>query len=432
MFKQILSCVTFIICVTCLLFFSTCEDRWSVVDEEEWSDESEVFSPQSHLPVLSVSTGGVEILSKTEYVEGAYVFSQDGDTLLSGDLEIRGRGESTWRGYPKKPYKIQLKEKQSFPGWHSNKDYVLLANYTDKSLLRNAISFKISEGVEMTYTPQWMFVDLILNGRQLGTYLLCENVKKGKFRIPIKDSGFIIELNTHLDHDCSERTEYVNVISTWCGRHITFKYPKDGTLTSLQMADVSHWLDEFEHNLYERNFSLNRKWLKMIDIESFAKWYYVNQLMFNLDPNFYFYKSDSSSTAPVYAGPVWDFEWSLGVGAYEGPRPKDPEGILEKEYQYYDRIAQDTLFWNHVRDVHIRYSRQIKADVNQLYEEMKSYLSVSAHQNFSIWDILHLKLYMGADPLQSWESEVECDQTYFNMRMDYIDNYLVNKLYMKQ
>lgn len=64
MFKQILSCVTFIICVTCLLFFSTCEDRWSVVDEEKWSDESEVFSPQSHLPVLSVSTGGVKYCRK--------------------------------------------------------------------------------------------------------------------------------------------------------------------------------------------------------------------------------------------------------------------------------------------------------------------------------------------------------------------------------
>lgn len=83
-------------------------------------------------------------------------------------MRIRGRGNATF-GYPKKPYKIKLDEKSEILGMPSDKEWVLLANYCDKSLLRTSIAFKLSELMSMPWTPRTEFVELFLNGRYEGT-----------------------------------------------------------------------------------------------------------------------------------------------------------------------------------------------------------------------------------------------------------------------
>lgn len=76
--------------------------------------------------------------------------------------EMKGRGNSTWYGVPKKPYRIKLDEKSSLLSMSTDKNWALLANFYDKTLLRNLTAFEISKIVEMPWTPKSVSVDYYL------------------------------------------------------------------------------------------------------------------------------------------------------------------------------------------------------------------------------------------------------------------------------
>lgn len=146
----------------------------------------------SKLPVVYVNTeNGAEIVSKEDYlngelkIQGNAEYNSENTTLYDGVMEIRGRGNTTW-SYAKKPYKMKLDKKTDIFGFGSNKHWVLLANYTDESHMRNMLAYDLSGEMGMPHM-QSVHVDLILNGEYKGTYQFCEQVKISKARVNIYD-----------------------------------------------------------------------------------------------------------------------------------------------------------------------------------------------------------------------------------------------------
>ncbi|MEY2855211.1 MAG: hypothetical protein RL030_2343, partial [Pseudomonadota bacterium] len=117
------------------------------------------------LPLLSITTDdGKEIYSKEDYQAAHFRLTDENGTVLAENtLEIRGRGNTTW-GYPKKPYKLKLTSSTSLLGMPANKHWALLANYLDKTLLRNEAAFHFSEQLGMAWTPRSVEVVVELNG----------------------------------------------------------------------------------------------------------------------------------------------------------------------------------------------------------------------------------------------------------------------------
>ena len=113
------------------------------------------------------------------------------------DLTIRGGGNTSWTDVPKKSYKIEFEKKQSVLGMPKDKDWALIANYYDKSLMRNFISYRLSAALGAYYAPRCEFAELYLNGKYLGVYLLTETIKIGKNRvnIPNDDYSYIVEVD---------------------------------------------------------------------------------------------------------------------------------------------------------------------------------------------------------------------------------------------
>ncbi|HEY0892896.1 MAG TPA: CotH kinase family protein, partial [Cellvibrio sp.] len=104
------------------------------------------------LPVLKITTdGGAPILSKETYVNGSFALTGEGITAAEGALEIRGRGNSTW-SWNKKPYRLKLANSTEMLGMPASKHWVLLANYADKTLMRNDVAFMLSRHLGMEYT----------------------------------------------------------------------------------------------------------------------------------------------------------------------------------------------------------------------------------------------------------------------------------------
>ena len=96
------------------------------------------------LPVVRVETPGHKaITSKEVWMDDATVRIEwpDGKVDYEGVTEIRGRGNSTWDWYPKKPYALRLREKGEILGMPSHKRWILLANWKDRTILRNDAAF---------------------------------------------------------------------------------------------------------------------------------------------------------------------------------------------------------------------------------------------------------------------------------------------------
>lgn len=145
-------------------------------------------TPAEALPSMVVSTTNlVPITSKEVYLTGTYrITDTDGKLASEGALEIRGRGNTTWT-MPKKPYRLKLGTSSSLLGMPASKHWVLLANYSDKTLARNDVTFEFSRLVGLEWTPRSQYVDLTVNGEYQGIYQLVEHVRIAPERVNIPE-----------------------------------------------------------------------------------------------------------------------------------------------------------------------------------------------------------------------------------------------------
>lgn len=154
------------------------------------------------LPVLFINTEeGVSITSKDDYVEGTVTL--DGYDILpdyDGEMKIRGRGNSTW-GLPKKPYQIKLDKKAALLGDSigADKKWVLLANYSDKTMLRNELAFEMSRASNLAWTPASQFVEVFINDVYNGTYQLVQKIEISENKVDVGDDGFLLDVDSFVD-----------------------------------------------------------------------------------------------------------------------------------------------------------------------------------------------------------------------------------------
>ena len=140
----------------------------------------EVFiAYNNNIPVLSIVTENrTPVIEKKEYING--YFHMEGFSHFSnteGEMRVRGRGNSTWT-LPKKPYRLKLDKKQMMGNMPADKDWALLANYTDRTSLRNNVAFKIASLTNLEYTPRMQFCDFYFNGEYLGIYALTRSEER--------------------------------------------------------------------------------------------------------------------------------------------------------------------------------------------------------------------------------------------------------------
>lgn len=131
--------------------------------------------PYTGIPRIVIVTGNHRDIKdkETEIPAKLQIWGENGPESEIMNLTIRGRGNSTWN-YPKKPYAIKFSEKQAFLGMPKAKKWVMLANYRDRTLIRNAVAFEIARQTTLSWTPLGRFADVILNNKFIGNYYICE------------------------------------------------------------------------------------------------------------------------------------------------------------------------------------------------------------------------------------------------------------------
>lgn len=336
------------------------------------------------LPSLYIETPGqVAITSKENWTGNTKILlwnSADCSTQDLGPSEIKGRGNSTW-ARPKKPYALKLGSKASVLGMPSDKRWNLLANYIDRTMIRNAVALHIGQQTGLAWTPKGKFVELILNGVHQGNYFLCEHIKLASSRVDITEmsssdisgdavtGGYIVEITT------DDVQEFNTAVRNY---PVNIKEPDEDVIQPEQIAYLSDYFSKFENILINGKKGDYRDY---IDIDSFIDWWLVFELTMNHEPNnpksCYMYKD---RLGKLFAGPLWDFDWGTFIPSRAG-------SFQIKGAMYYPELFSDYYFVSRLKEKWSEYKEAgtfsaVGAFIDQTAAEVRK----SGVKNFAMWE----------------------------------------------
>lgn len=402
------------------------------------------------LPIVKIETvdGGNPSTAKEKH-NGRLYLIKNGEIIYdsgeNNEFSIKVRGNAT-AGYPKHPYKIKLPKKANLLSEdplnateNKDKNWVLLAGYCDKTLLRTKTGFFVSQlfneisGNEELYVPNSEFVDVILNGDYLGNYCLTDSVKEGTDRLAVNEKmsnpggiGMVAEWDPN--YYAGEPKWIISDVKKY---RYTFKYPdaEDNDITVYSaIATFGDYVNRFEHAFYDENTSDD--WRNYIDIESFARWFLAHNILANMDTNYFLSKSSSADSSKLVMGPVWDFEWSIGIGWYEGERPRPADYWCVMNRWYFEKLFEEHDFKDELKSQWAKLKQEnpnLAAVINSKMDEFAENISISQQMNFMRWPILNQLVSAGGIPLGSYESELACDKQFMVNRIEWLDS-VINAL----
>ena len=183
-----------LICLS--LFLASCSDDSEPVCTLPISTKEMIYQV-AQLTINTENAAPIMGKDKKDYVNCNFIIDSEIEEWdYNGTGRIRGRGNSTWLWYPKKPYRIKLDKKSEILGLATEKDWVLLANYRDPTHMMNTFTFIAGEKLGLPYTNHSRYVEVTLNGEYIGLYQLTEQVEQGSSRVAVDDEqGMLISLD---------------------------------------------------------------------------------------------------------------------------------------------------------------------------------------------------------------------------------------------
>lgn len=261
------------------------------------------------IPSIEISLKGVRLSEidegskETKYYGNEMTVYRNGETKEYSNVEIKGRGNSTWR-QPKKPYQIKFSENVDLLGLGKAKKWTLLANYHDASHIRNDVAFTLAEMLEVPYNKRGGFVELYVDGNYRGLYYLVQKIEISKGSVDLRrENGLLFEVDNL----------YGDIEKCYYSYFNDCLILKDGVMKQGEAREevANEFLEDYkeiEEKLKKGDFNgLKDK----LDYESFANYYLINEFTVNPDAystSFYVYRNNDNKIA---AGPVWDFDYAL-------------------------------------------------------------------------------------------------------------------------
>lgn len=249
-------------------------------------------SPHSgSLPVIHINTANnEEITSKEYYLNASYYLETPDDSEIEPlgseseplATEIKARGNWTWIGFDKKPYKLKLAEKTKLMGMHKNKHFALLAHADDNlGFMRNIAGFELSRRLNLPFTPEEHPAEFYLNGDYKGLYFVTETIRVDKNRVNITEQadnatenvegGWLVEID---NYDVDPHI----TITEPTGYPIFFTYKSPEVLSTLQKQYLKSQMNAINDALYVSDKN-STEWEDLIDIDSAVRFYIVQEIM---------------------------------------------------------------------------------------------------------------------------------------------------------
>jgi len=388
------------------------------------------YAANPHGPIKKFTIPRIYLTHKADkihkgyYVDGTFAIADPDKAYsavdsLSCAVQIKGRGNTSW-GMPKQPYKLKLETKQSLLGMPANRDWVLLNNYSDKSLLRTMVAMELSRIVGMTWTPRCMNVELYLNNEYRGVYCLIEHKEVAKNRVNIKPitpdapdtrGDYYLEIESSTDAPC--------IFTSSKGVPFQFKdpeYPNDE-----QFEYVKDYINSFEAAISDYKIrGTESGYRKYIDVESFVNYYIVEELVKNIDGTIFksnFLTLEDGKNLKFYH--LWDFDITMGNCNYLSSGT-GPEGWYIKGARWYGDLFYDGDFVKAVKKKWTEVYPKFKT-IPEYIDKCAAEMGDAPARNFKKWKILGVYVWPNVVAPDTYGEEIDYLKKFFSDRLEWMN-----------
>lgn len=388
---------------------------------------------------LDIATDdGLPITRKDVYSRSTLTLTEPGTDPVVIGARLRVRGNSTSAATVKLPYKVKLDQATIVRGMPLSKDWVLLANFYDRAMLRNDVAFEAARRLGMPWTPRMQPVEVFLNGELRGLYQLGEGIEVESARVELADGAVLLEADAYEDTDPSFRT----------ARNLQV-FAKS-TENEDVVAATAERVRRIEDVLYADHFAHpTHGYRSCLDVDSFVDAYLLSELTKNIDSAF----NNSvwmvlGADGRLAMGPAWDFDQGLGnrhncgiadpTGWFVNRHWLDEQPVTPKCFptqmrgpdgHWYQRLMTDPWFVTQVRarwaQVHVTL-----AGLSGYVDETAATIQAAAERNFAPRVEGGAGMPLGETLLEkvehhvfhgSWAAETSALSTWLEARVAWLD-----------
>lgn len=423
------------------------------------SEAQEIDFTSSNLPILMIDTHGAAIIDPRRIPadlkiiyngKGKRNYLTDSTFHYDGVIAIELRG-STSQNWPKKPYRFETHDSSgadqnvSLLGMPEENDWVLYNPWSDKTLIRNILTYKISNDLGR-YASRTRLCEVWLNERYTGVYVLMEKLKRDKNRVAIArlDStdvngddltgGYIIKIDKTDGEETggwrsAKRTNY------------QYHYPKPNEILDVQKDYIKNFMDVFEKVVASPGYAdPDTGYTEYFDVDAFVDFCIVNEISKNVDGyrlSTFMYKDRDSKGGLLTLGPVWDFNLSFGNSYYyDGARVenwnietlfRETKGDFPPPF-WMEIIWNDAAFkskfaerWNELRQSTLHTHTLLT-----FIDAVADTLNEAQQRNYLIWPILGQYVWPNFFIGDTWEEEIEHLKEWTQARAEWMDKNVEN------
>jgi len=418
----------------------------------------------SNLPIIVINSSGQSIVDEPKITASMGIIDNgfgvrnnvtDPFNNYDGKIGIEIRGSSS-QSFPKKQYGLELRnnlgEGINAPllGMPAEEDWVLFAPYNDKSLVRDALAYKLGRDLGW-YAPRTRFCEVVINGEYQGIYVLIEKVKRDKNRVDVNKlnpdeisgdnltGGYLIKIdkNTGSGNGGWTSTFLPPNRSNIQTIFFQYDYPKAADIAPQQKTYIKDLMASFESTLAGTNFNDPvQGYTRYIDVDSFIDFYIANEVGKNVDGyrlSTYLYKQKDSDGGKLHMGPIWDF--NLGFGNANYCTKGNPEGwvtnfntICPQDFWlipfWWNRLNQDGVYrskmaarWAELRADKFQTNR-ITGYIDSVYMVLNA---ESQQRNFQRWPVLGQYVWPNYFVGSSFLEEVNWLKSWVTNRLNWMD-----------
>lgn len=344
--------------------------------------------PYTGLPVVVLHTRGESKMANKEdwipthiHIDGIDEFENYDDSVF-----VRGRGNSTWL-FPKKAFNMKMYNKDPILGMPKHKRWCFLANWRDRTLLRNKVTFHIGQQMDnLAWTPRSQFAEVIFNGEHIGNFQITEHIRVDKNRVNIKEmssgdvegkkltGGYLLELDSYFDEVNKFRSARYEL-------PVNIKNPDEDVLQPEQLNYIETYINELEDLLKNKNYE---EAYTHLDMNSFIDFWMVNALVGNPEMETpYSTYCHKDREGKINAGPLWDFD--LGTFATEASSFNGRSNVHFSSW-WYETLFQDPNFAQKVKE-RFAEMKPTFLEIPSYIDKESQYLAKSVEMNWKLWPI---------------------------------------------
>ncbi len=423
----------------------------------------------SNLPIVIIDTKGQSIVDDVRIVaDMGIIYNGEGQrnnitdpwNNYSGKIAIELRGSSS-QMFPKKQYALETQDdlgnnlNVSLLGMPAENDWILYAPYSDKSLIRNMLAYKLSWDLSR-YATRTRLCEVVLNDDYRGVYVLMEKIKRDANRVDVSTlnpeeisgddltGGYIVKIDKRAGESVMGwYSPYLPYPDSRSSIFYQYHYPKPDDIVPEQETYIKDAITRFETIMYGSQYDdPTTGYINYIDVDSFLDFFILNEIGKNVDGyrlSTYFYKDKESVDDLINLGPIWDFNLAFGnANYYDGGSTYGWQVEINSNQEFID--ANDSFkipFWwqklmadsNFVNQLQCRWrelrNNQYRTDQILSYiDSLVNVLDEAQARNFERWPILDKYIWPNRVWLGSYANEISYLKSWIETRVNWIDENL--------